>query len=126
MLSNQDLYNKACASLRANGNHYGSLHNRGWGWVNSCNPSERCAIARFIPGITDKEVRTNLLCALEQPDINYNSLIHAFTSFFDHEPISCNSRPMLENRLKAIADRYKLKYNAPIQNKEVVAELETA
>ena len=117
MLTNQSLFDKACDSLRSRGNPYGSQHSRGWGWVNSQNPNDRCAIASFIPGCNTYEIMDNL-----RKELGVSASVDMFAAhpvigdiitLFDHYPSVVNSPESLEYSLQNIAQSRDLVYTAP-------------
>lgn len=110
MFSDQQLYNLACDSLRTYGNPYGSLQSRGWSWINENDPTQRCAIGKFIGGCKQIEVKNNLLLQMENPSTSCDSLVGMITFLFDHYPSVCNNKSELEHHLKGIADTFKLEY----------------
>jgi hypothetical protein len=114
MISVQELYDKASNSLRNYGNPYGTFLERKWTWVNPHNFNDRCAIARFIDGIDSFEVKRNLSKLCNYSEI-HNALILDITCLFDNYPLICNNQKKLENKLKQLADKHKLKYKS---NKE--------
>jgi hypothetical protein len=122
MLSTQQIFTQACDSLRTYGNQYGSIMDRKWGWCNPQNPNERCAIARFISGSNDFEVRHNLTKEVITETYKANPVIVALTDLFDYSPEMCNNKQELENELKFIADKFKLAYVLP---KQEIRTLET-
>lgn len=114
-LSNQELFDRASESLRTYGNPYGSFWDRLWGWCNPANPNERCAIARFIPGNNNFEIKDNLLQMMEHPAISLGSLVSDLTYLFDMFGDVCNTSWKLENHLKRIAHAHSLEYNTTNQ-----------
>jgi len=125
MITKQEFYNKACHSLRTYGNQYGSYESRGWGWCNPDDPSQRCAIAQFVAGNTEWEIHNNLI-KLVVDAAGFNPLVKDITHLFDFAPTACNNKEMLETELKALAEKHKLSYNAPITSKsEEIHQSET-
>lgn len=106
----QDFFNKACNSLRANGNPYGSTYERHWGYTNPDNPSQKCALASFC-GDMD-----GVLKAISESDSPTTAqLVHnKIVCLFDCYPEICNDRIKLEICLKDIADRLDLRYTLEI------------
>ena len=119
MLTQQELFNKACQSLKDYGNPYGSQGKRGWGFVNPNDHSQRCAIAQFISGNSCNEVYNNLKkeigCNTHEEIENKYPVIMDIMQLFDYESIVCNDKLALEIRLQHLADKYGLSYS-PTQN----------
>lgn len=109
-MNNQELYDKACQSLRDHGNLYGTFRDRGWGWVNPKDSRDRCAIAQFVAGQCDFEVRKNLTKLLKNVTIMDNKIICDITHLFDYAPTVCNDKVLLEKHLKEIALKHNLVY----------------
>lgn len=110
MLTNQQLFNNICDSLRTYGNKYGSRHERGWGWCNPGNPNERCAIARFIQGNNELTICLNLSKEVDMFNIMNNPIVAYTTRLFDYQPEVCNNTNLLEKELMRMADVNKLHY----------------
>jgi len=116
MLTQQQLFNKACDSLRNYGSPYGSNMQRGWGFCNPDDTNERCALARFINGTNDVEIVSNLAKELgfteHTKNLVYNvPVVYEVMMLFDHYSIVVNNPDLLENALKQIADRCQLNYS---------------
>lgn len=120
----QEFYNKVCDSLRETGNPYGSQYSRGWGWVNEQNPKERCAIARFIPGETDKQVVRNLrkVLGLSNTELEECGLVIDIITVFDSYSCVVNNKEALELTLKRLADTHKLQYSP---HEEIIEQIQT-
>ena len=112
----QEFYNKVCDSLRTYGNPYGSQYSREWGWVNENNPRERCAIAQFIPGETDKQVVRNLRKTLNltSNELEECALVLDIITIYDSYSCVVNNKEALELTLMRLADTHNLKYS-PIE-----------
>ena len=113
----QEFYNDICNSLRTHGNKYGTVHQRGWGWCNPNDPSQRCALAQFTAGTTGAEIECNLRTRLQLEECDYFSapamLANTVVRAFDTTPMRLNDPEKLEYFLKQLADEYKLRYYAP-------------
>lgn len=127
MLNEQQIFDKACNFLRTKGNPYGSRLSRGWGSINPNNTNERCAIASFISGETEREFWANLkltTCYRSPTDNTGHSVVWAIINLFDYDANVCNNRALLEDTLKKIADKNKLQYkNNKEQRLEILEEL---
>jgi hypothetical protein len=122
MISKQDFFNQACDSLRKYGNQFGSFEFRKWGWCNPDDLSQRCAIARFVAGDTDKEIELNLQFLVGNVH-EFNPLIKDITHLFDFAPIACNDHSLLDSELKRIADKYGLVYEVTTPKSIEILEL---
>lgn len=125
MLTNQQLFDNACNSLRTYGNPYGPQSLRGWAWVNKNNPNERCAIARFIDGESDNEVIYNLACELGFASVDelftkQNEIVDDIVSLFDYDHSTCNNFNALETALGLIASRHNLSLSPVDINSDVL------
>lgn len=126
MWSNQELFDKACWSLRTYGNPYGSQYDRGWGWCNPNNPNDRCALARLVDGNTATEVYSNIKNSIE--DLEHNDIALEIIKLFDYYPLELNNSELLEKSLKYIAWLGDVKYTPPqaIETSQKEKELEYA
>lgn len=118
----QNFFNNVCTSLRTHGNQYGTHEYRGWSWCNPVNHNERCAIAQFIPGSSDKIIVNTLLFLLEENVQEINPLVKDVTRLFDTSPQLINNSIFLEKELQLLATKYNLEV-PQIEELEQVEEL---
>lgn len=124
MLTNQQLFDLACSSLRIFGNPYGSAVSRGWGWVNPDNSGDRCGLARFIQGETEEEV-VYVLCNQLHLKRNYELYQHPVVAeiirLFDQNVKQVNNKEALEQELQRISKKLNLQYTSQLDTRPSIS-----